>query len=573
MIARQRQNLGLTFTATQQKHFSAALRERVTRNETELLDATQEFTTGWEARTGPSPDLQAAILAMQSALDQLSLDDAQGAVDGELQALASLIRARQNIRQELSQSQSSSSACRTFDRQQQQRLRKPEELKKDRNQEITAQRQNLENLAQQQRKWSEDVQSGPKPRLDRDRSEQETPANPSEPSSASSASKPSDSSQSKPSAEQLAQRQQELIDEWRKMREQLSGLAQSTEATKSQADEIAQSMQRGLNSQQRGNERTAAQEGEAAAEMLEQLADHLATWQSEDVLERLAQAHELAERLAQREGELGEHLAARAGTDPAKIGPLPAADLVALAGRQQGLTAQAGLLAEQLDRLRGEASVSAPRAADALQQVEQEHAPRDIAQEMSIAAIEISQGNARAPSTVRGAQQRLEQLAAQLQDTRADLGQPRLDELLALEEDVARAIEQLENQQTPPALADAEQSSLADRLSSLAAADRRMEQALSSEANLESADNSAAETQSGSPSNYVPHGNSEVRPGVYWRSSWMTPSRLRQANQVVQRKIQEIILAGAQLDGDAPVPPEYAPLVEEYYRQLSDDLR
>ena len=174
---------------------------------------------------------------------------------------------------------------------------------------------------------------------------------------------------------------------------------------------------------------------------------------------------------------------------------------------------------------------------------------------MSLAATEISQGNANALATVRGAQQRLEQLAAQLQSTRADLGQPRLDELLALEQDVARAIEQLENQPTPTPLADAEQNSLADRLSALAATDQRMEQALNGEAN------------------YAPNENGDVRPGFYSRSSWMTPSRLRQANKVLQQKIQEIILASAELDGDAPVPPEYAPLVEEYYRQLSDDLR
>jgi hypothetical protein len=47
----------------------------------------------------------------------------------------------------------------------------------------------------------------------------------------------------------------------------------------------------------------------------------------------------------------------------------------------------------------------------------------------------------------------------------------------------------------------------------------------------------------------------------------------REIARVLQTKIQEAILAGALLDSDQPVPPEYKPLVEKYYKTLSDDLR
>jgi hypothetical protein len=42
--------------------------------------------------------------------------------------------------------------------------------------------------------------------------------------------------------------------------------------------------------------------------------------------------------------------------------------------------------------------------------------------------------------------------------------------------------------------------------------------------------------------------------------------------KALQMKIQEAILAGAMQDADEPVPPEFRGLVDEYYRALSDDL-
>ena len=43
--------------------------------------------------------------------------------------------------------------------------------------------------------------------------------------------------------------------------------------------------------------------------------------------------------------------------------------------------------------------------------------------------------------------------------------------------------------------------------------------------------------------------------------------------EVLQAKIQEVILKDALLDKDEAVPPQYKALVEEYYRLLSEDLR
>jgi hypothetical protein len=64
-----------------------------------------------------------------------------------------------------------------------------------------------------------------------------------------------------------------------------------------------------------------------------------------------------------------------------------------------------------------------------------------------------------------------------------------------------------------------------------------------------------------------------VTPGHY---EWITQRNIdgiRDVARVLQTRIQEAILAGALLDSDQPVPPEYKPLVEKYYKTLSDDLR
>jgi hypothetical protein len=50
-------------------------------------------------------------------------------------------------------------------------------------------------------------------------------------------------------------------------------------------------------------------------------------------------------------------------------------------------------------------------------------------------------------------------------------------------------------------------------------------------------------------------------------------SQLRTLVQSLQSKIQEVMLLRAEMDADQPVPPQYRPLVDEYYRAISDDLR
>ena len=63
-----------------------------------------------------------------------------------------------------------------------------------------------------------------------------------------------------------------------------------------------------------------------------------------------------------------------------------------------------------------------------------------------------------------------------------------------------------------------------------------------------------------------------ARPG-YYSLPKRYPTAIERAAQVLQARIQEIILKEAILDRDQPVPEQYRRQVEEYYKTLSEDLR
>src|SRR5215469_16870024 len=92
---------------------------------------------------------------MQSATAALGKLNLEAARKLEETALANLIKARQNIRQFLSQSSSCASACRKFDQQQRQKLRTPP--KKDDKAEQAKLQQEIEKLAQEEKKIAQEI--------------------------------------------------------------------------------------------------------------------------------------------------------------------------------------------------------------------------------------------------------------------------------------------------------------------------------------------------------------------------------------------------------------------------------
>jgi hypothetical protein len=243
------------------------------------------------------------------------------------------------------------------------------------------------------------------------------------------------------------------------------------------------------------------------------------------------------------------------------------------------------MLAEALDALRRNASTESPALRRQLDTAAAETPPGQIAADMRQAARQLASGpSPQAAHAAAEARDDLRQLTQALGAARGAFAQPQLQELLALEEQLAQLLQQVaRGDDARAAELQRKWQDLAGKLDRLAAGDRRLAEALDKSPNG-SPTGSETPTQAGGtnrpspganarPGKQVPNGAPLVTPGHY---EWITQRNIdgfRDVARALQTRIQEAILAGALLDSDQPVPPEYKPLVEKYYKTLSDDLR
>src|SRR5262249_10072275 len=209
--------------------------------------------------------------------------------------------------------------CRKFDREQRQKLRRPEQKEQDRQQQLAQARSQLNDLARREREWSQQCQNCKDSNSGGSKSSSPSPGQPNE-TNAPKRDKQDAASQEKegPSADQgssEAPSRAEIAEAQRKMREELAALraeidklAAAGKAAGNQAEEADRSMQRGLDEFLRENDAAASREGTRSARQLEQLADHLASMNARDFGRRLDQAGKLARQLADRQARVDENL-------------------------------------------------------------------------------------------------------------------------------------------------------------------------------------------------------------------------------------------------------------------------
>jgi len=597
LIVRQRQNLNQAFATQDQKPVDGETADNLREGQSELLEKTREFEQGIAQRAGPIPTLASAVLNMQAAVDALATKQVTGAVGAEKQALADLIRARENLRKLLKQSSSqSASACRKFDREQRQKLRMPEKKKgQDKQQQVADLRKKLDDLAKQERKWSQACsqcnnpssngkpsqssksQSSQSQSSSQQQSDQQQAANDSQQKEGQKnqqsgqqaeqkegqkqGDKPSDSR----SPAELAQEQQKMRAELDKLREQLEKLTAAGAAAREQARQADESMKHGLNELDKQDVAAAAKEGERSAEQLDRLADHLAAMNAGDFGQRLDQAQKLARKLADHQQDLErsqQQLQQSGGTKSGdeKRGEKSGSgksEAQQAARNERDLAGQADLLADQLEALTRDASREKGSVQAKLRSMQSENPPREISGVMREAAGDLESN--RKDQAARGMAQagkRLDEMSRSLGDIHSDFSQPELEELMALEQQLANLMEQSkragsEKQGGSEKVAAAQQkwSELDQRLEKVARGDKRLSHALH-----------------------------RMREGVTPEGhyNWLELADFngpREVAKVLQMKIQEAILAGALQDADQPIPTAYKALVEKYYRALSDDLR
>jgi hypothetical protein len=542
LIARQRANLRRTFAQSEQPTVDAETMRRLSKTEQELATVTTEFADGMEARFGPMPCLREAITAMESAVTALDKPDAKGACSFEEAALAGLIQARQNIRKLLSQSNSSqASECRKFDVQQKQKLRPP---KKDDKEDLAKLQQEIEKLAKEEKKFSEEIESKSDGGASLEQSPKESPKD-SKPSQSKSGSKPGSSSSGE-SQGSPAERQEQAAQKAAELQRLVQKDDAMTDLARERMDNAAKAVRDSADAARDGRDRDAGKKAAEAAEELDRLARQVAALKAKDLANRLANAQRMAQELAKQQQGLNKEGQKGKGQ----------------AAAQQGLSEEARSLADVLKRTETDADGTDPKLGKSLRQASEANPPAAIAEQMRRAADALRAGqNEQARKDGDQSAKMLDALAQQLDTTRRAFVQPQLEKLMAAEKKAAgvqKALNSVTNEQQK-AEAEKKLADLRDTMESLQNADGKLSEA---------AGKLAQAVQRGGQWN----GSSETPRGLYKPPVVYTDS-VGRAIQGLQSRIQELILKDILLDKDEAVPPQYKKLVEEYYRVLSEDLR
>ncbi|HEV3449252.1 MAG TPA: hypothetical protein VG099_31740 [Gemmataceae bacterium] len=533
--------------------------QRIAKTEHELATVTTEFTEGFEARFGPLPCLHEALEAMEAAAAALDQKNATTGRDQEGTALASLIKARQNIRKLLSQSSSSSaSQCRKFDQEQNQKLRPPKKAGGEK-ERLAKLQDEIEQLAKEEKKFSEDIEpkgggGAQMEKSDSDAQKKEQSSQ-SQGSSSSSSSKGQKSSKSKAD---LAERQDQAAKKAAELQDLMGKDDALTDLARERMDAAAKTVKDSAESMHGGREEEAGKQAAEAAKELERLAKQVAALKAPDLPTRLAGTQSLAQQLAKEQQGLGNQMDEKQG----KSGQQGKRENQAAAERS--LSQDAQTLADLLNRNIADAAEADRELGQALREASEKNPPAAIAEQMKQIADALRAGKKdQAKRDARDSAQKLDALAQQLDATRRALIQPQLEKLVAAEKQAAETQKTLNSVANDQQKAEAEKkmTDLRESVEALKAMDGKIGEAAASLTDALRPD--AANTWNSG--GRTPRGN--YKPPVLYVNG------VNRAIVALQSKIQDLILKDALLDKDEAVPPKYRKLVEEYYRVLSEDLR
>jgi hypothetical protein len=516
------------------------------KSQQEIHAATAEFTEALRQRVGTVPPLEQALSEMQGAVDALRAGQLVAGQSQEESALASLIEARQNLRQILRMSSSSqASQCRQVDRQQKQKLRPPKQEQKPEEQQSQQQLaqacQQLQQMADQQQQWSQQVC----------------------PSSQSSSGSPRQSSQEPTSRQDQVDRQQAAIQQAEQLKQQLEESQRAGELAEQRMDGATDAMRKAQDELGQNRAHDAADAAERAAERLRELARHLETLNEPDFGQRLAQACNQAQQLADRQQQVAANSARDSADEPEEstLSDAPPAD------QQRRLVENGEELDELMARLAAEALDQQAEVRRMIQDARDANPTDEIVELMRAAAEDFeADRDSQAVQSAELASRSLSQLADDLRKTRERYTQPDIEQLLAAEQRAAELLQKMMSGRNAGerALARSQLDELERALDQPAAGDERLAQALD-----------ALHDGTHRPSGHFERANdaeASVEAGLS-HSDQVLVDGLRQVTDVLQTMIQEAILDRALLDPDDSVPPGYQKMVEEYYRALSEDLR
>jgi hypothetical protein len=524
LIARQRANLKRTFVQAELPAVEDRMMPRLARTQRELLAATAEFTKGYEQLFGPVACLHEAQDAMGVAARALDAKNAKDGRTSEATALASLIKARQNLRKFLSQSSGQASECRRFDKEQSQKIRPPKKNEEQEKEKLAQLEQEIAELARMERKFSEEIAS---------------------------------SNGGGAQMERLAQRQDAAAKKAQELQQLTNKDDALTELSRERMDAAAQSIQSSAQALHAGREQEAGERANDAAEQLERLARQVAALKPPDLANRLAGTQSLAQGLARQEQNLGEQVQ----RTEAKSG---LGDRDRQSKMQQGLTEEGRTLLDLLNRNLADAAESDSELAQSLRDTAENSPPGAIIDQMRRAAEAMRAGRSeQAGREATDAAKKLDALAQQLDSTRRALTQPQLEKLMAAEKQAAETQKALHAvaDGRGPAEAEKKMTDLRETLDALKLSDGKL---------AEAAQALAQATRQGGNHRASSDGPT---PRLGFRPPVGYDAAVTRTIEALQSRIQELFLKEVLLDKDEAVPPQYKKYVDEYYRTLSEDLR
>jgi hypothetical protein len=523
LILRQRLALNRTQAHLEDQPIDDKVARRLSEDEAELMSATLEFAASLTSEFGPINPLDSAVQAMQDASATLASKDFKGSMPLEQSALASLVKARQNLRKLMSTA-STAGQCRKIDRQSRdQKIRKPP-AENAKEAELAKLEEDIRKLAEDQKKFAESVtpKAGGGAKLDK----QDEP----KPGQTPGSKPPSSPSQGQATAAKEAERLNSLVQQDKA----LTGLARE------RMEQASKSIQEAKNSIDSDKPQESAEAARTSAEQLKRLADQVAGLKGEDLANRLAKARDLARETARAEG-----------VD---------------ARQQEGMLENARTLDDLLKKLQADAVEEDRTLAQAIEKATQSHSLAEIEQAMRQALTDLQSGQpGQSARSMKQAEGQLDGLATDLETARRAFMQPKLQQLLAAEkqaEDTRKALESVasagQKLEAEKALAD-----LAQTVQALKSGDSSIRQAAEALGQL---------TQSSPNNSWAAPQHQGVRPGLFTPPISYTKG-VGEVAKALQARIQALILNEALVDRDGPVPPGYKQKVEDYFRVLSEDLR
>lgn len=562
----------------------------------EQLQALREQAQQEEA-TPPENDqhLAAAIEHMQEAAKDLREPAVKEALQQEDEALAEMLRARNQLEQELKEQQQQQQQQQQQEKQQQPEPPPPLDDLAKRAEELAKKEQALAEQAQQQQQQAE--QQAQKQDQQQAQSEQQAQNQDQKQQQAEQQAKNEQQQQD------LAQQQKQAVAEANQLLQDVQQHPETTALAEQRMAEARDKMQEAAKDLEQNQAPQAEQALREAQQDLQRLAEHLRGLDQQNALETMEKARDKAEQAAkqleqmaqqdqpqdqqqqqqqaeqqaqnqqqqQAEQKQAQNQQQQQAEQQAKSQQQQQAEQQAQKQQNQAQTPaeqreevarEAETVADWLERMGETKTEEREKIAKRLNEARKELATEQLPEDIRQAGEDREQGREeQAAKQDQQAAERLEKLAKTFEQERKELVKNQLERLAQAEARTKSLAEEVEREAKEPTPPKPNKPTTNDKLSELAEDYQELRDTKMTDLGKE------LEKQVG-PQNLIagPKQGTEIPQDV-------KPEVLEPGAKRLRQLIDEIVEREMLIDRDRRVPEQYGPLVDTYFKELSDDAR